>query len=80
MRGTMAFETDMPPVKAPTNLPALVKATFDKAKANGDVNFYPTQVAVLTPATSTPVSFILFLTPCLSRRKIKAGPAASRLM
>lgn len=49
---------DMSPVKAPSNLPDLVRSTFNKAKANGDVNFYPTQVAVLTTA-STPVSLPL---------------------
>lgn len=46
---------NMTPIKVPNNLPDLVRATFNKAKANGDVNFYPTQVAVLTTA-STPVS------------------------
>lgn len=44
----------MSPVKVPANLPELVRTAFNRAKANGDVNFYPTQVAVLTPA-STPV-------------------------
>lgn len=39
----------MSPVKVPANLPDLVRATFNKAKANGDVNFYPTQVALLNP-------------------------------
>ncbi|KAI1457215.1 HIT-like protein [Annulohypoxylon moriforme] len=36
---------------APPNLPALVKAAFNKAKANGDITYYPTQVAVLTPGS-----------------------------
>lgn len=45
----------MSPVKVPANLPDLVRASFHRAKANGDVNFYPTQVAVLSPA-STPAS------------------------
>lgn len=39
----------------PPNLPGLVKAAFNKARANGDVTYYPTQVAVLTP-NSIPVS------------------------
>lgn len=30
-------------------LPELVKSKFNNAKANGDINFYPTQVAVLKP-------------------------------
>lgn len=34
-------------IKVPANLPELVRAKFNTAKANGDVNFYPTQVAVL---------------------------------
>lgn len=37
----------MSAVKVPANLPELVRAKFNTAKANGDVNFYPTQVAVL---------------------------------
>lgn len=37
----------MSAVKVPANLPGLVRAKFNTAKANGDVNFYPTQVAVL---------------------------------
>lgn len=45
----------MSPVKVPANLPDLVRSTFNKAKANGDVNFYPTQVAILTPTASIPV-------------------------
>lgn len=43
-----------PAVKVPPNLPDLVRATFNKAKANGDVNFYPTQVTLLHLAL-TPV-------------------------
>lgn len=50
----------MSPVKVPANLPTLVKSTFDKAKANGDVNFYPTQVAILKPVASIPVRSLLF--------------------
>lgn len=37
----------MSAIKVPANLPELVRAKFNTAKANGDVNFYPTQVAVL---------------------------------
>ncbi|KAJ4391061.1 bifunctional AP-4-A phosphorylase/ADP sulfurylase [Gnomoniopsis smithogilvyi] len=64
---------EMSPVKVPANLPDLVRATFNKAKANGDVNFYPTQVAVLTPA-STP--FQLRFSPSLAN-KPKAPPSSS---
>ncbi|KAI6360606.1 hypothetical protein MCOR25_006691 [Pyricularia grisea] len=34
-------------IRAPNNLPELVRSTFARAKASGDVNFYPTQAAVL---------------------------------
>ncbi|KAK7999767.1 5 5 P-1 P-4-tetraphosphate phosphorylase 2 [Apiospora arundinis] len=36
-------------IKAPTNLPSLVKAAFEKARAAGDLTYYPTQVAILKP-------------------------------
>ena len=48
------MSTNMPPIKVPSNLPDLVKSTFARAKANGDLNYYPTQVAILTP-TPIPV-------------------------
>ncbi|KAK4447139.1 FIT family protein scs3 [Podospora aff. communis PSN243] len=37
----------MAPVKFPPNLTELVKTSFAKALASGDVNFYPTQVTLL---------------------------------
>ncbi|KAH6654543.1 5',5'''-P-1,P-4-tetraphosphate phosphorylase 2 [Truncatella angustata] len=37
----------MSPVRAPVNLPGLVKTAFAKAKASGDLTYYPTQVALL---------------------------------
>ncbi|KAI1104204.1 HIT-like protein [Jackrogersella minutella] len=37
----------------PQNLPALVKAAFNKARINGDVTYYPTQVAILSPGSIT---------------------------
>lgn len=40
--------------EAPAKLPQLVQSKFNNAKANGDINFYPTQVAVLKPG-SVPV-------------------------
>lgn len=73
-RGEMTAEQNrMSPVKVPANLPDLVRATFNKAKANGDVNFYPTQVALLTPPTaSTPVRLMSFFPhsalPCARQR------------
>lgn len=45
----------MPPIRAPVNLPELVKAAFSKARSNGDLTYYATQVTVLD-ANSTPVS------------------------
>ncbi|KAK0717715.1 HIT-like domain-containing protein [Lasiosphaeria miniovina] len=35
------------PLLAPKNLPELVRTAFNRARASGDVNFYPTQAAVL---------------------------------
>ncbi|CAN8106024.1 unnamed protein product [Discula destructiva] len=55
----------MSPVKVPPNLPDLVRTTFSKAKVNGDVNFYPTQVTVLWPAL-TP--FQLRFSPTLANK------------
>lgn len=37
----------MSAIKVPANLPELVRVKFNTAKATGDVNFYPTKVAVL---------------------------------
>lgn len=45
----------MSPIKAPVNLPELVKAAFNKARSNGELTYYATQVTVLN-ANSTPVS------------------------
>ncbi|KAI1212401.1 HIT-like protein [Annulohypoxylon truncatum] len=48
---------------APPNLPALVKAAFDKARVNGDVTYYPTQAAVLTAGS---IAFQLRYAPSLA--------------
>ncbi|KAF4459668.1 5 5 -P-1P-4-tetraphosphate phosphorylase 2 [Fusarium albosuccineum] len=37
----------MPRIKAPSNLPELVKSTFAKARSEGDLHYYPTQVTIL---------------------------------
>lgn len=34
-------------VKAPANLPGLVRATFAKARSDGELHYFPTQVAIL---------------------------------
>ncbi|KZL84819.1 atp adenylyltransferase [Colletotrichum incanum] len=55
----------MSPVKAPANLPELVKATFSKARSNGDLTYYATQVTVLN-ANSIP--FQLRFSPALANK------------
>ncbi len=40
--------------KTAPRLPELVRATFETARANGDLSFYPTQVALLS-VNSVPV-------------------------
>ncbi|KAI1354630.1 HIT-like domain-containing protein [Xylaria sp. FL0043] len=55
----------MPPVAAPSNLPTLVKDAFAKAHANGDLIYYPTQVAVLTVAS---LAFQLRYSPALAQK------------
>ncbi|KAK6221526.1 bifunctional AP-4-A phosphorylase/ADP sulfurylase [Pestalotiopsis sp. IQ-011] len=39
--------TDMSPLRAPANLPSLVKTAFTNAKATGDLSYFPTQAALL---------------------------------
>ncbi|KAI2469273.1 HIT-like protein [Annulohypoxylon bovei var. microspora] len=56
---------------APPNLPALVKAAFDKARVNGDVSYYPTQVAILTPG---PIAFQLRYAPSLALKPKATKP------
>ncbi|KAI0851070.1 HIT-like protein [Daldinia vernicosa] len=48
---------------APQNLPGLVKAAFDAARANGDLTYYPTQVTILTPNS---IPFQLRFSPALA--------------
>lgn len=42
-------------IKAPSALPDLVKSAFAKARSEGDLHYYPTQVTVLK-ANNIPVS------------------------
>lgn len=44
----------MAPAKVPANLPELVKTAFQRARASGDVHFFPTQVTLLN-VNSVPV-------------------------
>lgn len=62
----------MSAVKVPANLPEMVRAKFNTAKANGDVNFYPTQVAVLTLGS---VLFQLRFSPSLANKPKGPPPA-----
>ncbi|KAL1861581.1 hypothetical protein VTK73DRAFT_7041 [Phialemonium thermophilum] len=55
----------MPPVKPPGNLPDLVAAAFSRAKASGDLTYYPTQVTILQ-ANSIP--FQLRFSPSLANK------------
>ncbi|KAK3953405.1 ATP adenylyltransferase-domain-containing protein [Pseudoneurospora amorphoporcata] len=56
----------MPPrITAPANLPELVRAAFNKARASGHVNFYPTQVT-LVDVNSIP--FQLRFSPSLANK------------
>jgi hypothetical protein len=50
----------MPRLKAPSNLPELVKSTFTRARSEGDLHYFPTQVTVLN-VDSIPVSLSLVL-------------------
>ncbi|KAK1486775.1 inositol phospholipid synthesis protein Scs3p [Colletotrichum tamarilloi] len=61
----------MSPIKAPVNLPELVKAAFNKARSNGDLTYYATQVTVLN-ANSTP--FQLRFSPALANKPVAQKP------
>ncbi|GAB1319988.1 bifunctional AP-4-A phosphorylase/ADP sulfurylase [Madurella fahalii] len=55
----------MSPVKVPPNLPELVRTAFNRARASGDVNFYPTQVTILN-VNSVPIQ--LRFSPALANK------------
>ncbi|POS76543.1 ATP adenylyltransferase [Diaporthe helianthi] len=63
----------MSAVRVPGNLPELVRAKFNTAKANGDVNFYPTQVAVLKIGS---IPFQLRFSPSLANKPKGPPPPA----
>ncbi|KAI1335699.1 ATP adenylyltransferase-domain-containing protein [Xylariaceae sp. FL0016] len=65
---------DMPPLRAPPNLSALVKAAFTQARTNGDLTYYPTQVAVLKPGS---ISFQLRFSPALASKPRAPDPKSS---
>ncbi|KAK7914872.1 histidine triad-like protein [Apiospora marii] len=54
-------------IRAPAKLPSLVKAAFEKARAAGDLTYYPTQVAILKPGRSG-LAFQLRFSPALASK------------
>ncbi|ETS76127.1 hypothetical protein PFICI_11514 [Pestalotiopsis fici W106-1] len=62
----------MPPIRAPANLPSLVKTAFGQAKATGDLTYFPTQVALLKLNS---VQFQLRFSPALASKP--KGPPPS---
>ncbi|KAI0476864.1 HIT-like domain-containing protein [Xylaria cf. heliscus] len=61
----------MPPSFVPPNLPTLVKEAFVKAQANGDLIYYPTQVAILTVGS---LAFQLRYSPSLAQKPKPSKP------
>ncbi|KAM0498580.1 hypothetical protein ACHAP8_006203 [Fusarium lateritium] len=55
----------MPRIRAPSNLPELVKTTFTKARSEGDLHYFPTQVAVLNVDS---IPFQLRFSPSLANK------------
>jgi ATP adenylyltransferase len=68
----MAPTTDgMAPVKVPANLPELVRSAFNRARASGDVHFFPTEVTLVN-VHSVPVR--------LPPRNARMATRSSRVM
>ncbi|KAK8016561.1 ATP adenylyltransferase [Apiospora rasikravindrae] len=65
---------DMLGIKAPSNLPGLVKAAFEKARVAGDLTYYPTQVAILKPGKSG-IVFQLRFSPALASKPKPPPPS-----
>ncbi|AEO58211.1 histidine triad-like protein [Thermothelomyces thermophilus ATCC 42464] len=62
-------------VKVPANLPELVKAAFNRARASGDVHFFPTQVTLVNVNS---IPFQLRFSPALaSKPQVPQPPAPS---
>ncbi|SPJ73103.1 related to 5',5'''-P-1,P-4-tetraphosphate phosphorylase 2 [Fusarium torulosum] len=55
----------MPRIKAPSNLPELVKSTFTKARSEGDLHYFPTQVTILNVDS---IPFQLRFSPSLANK------------
>ncbi|CAF3475722.1 hypothetical protein QX201_010954 [Fusarium graminearum] len=55
----------MPRIRAPSSLPNLVKSTFARARSDGDLHYFPTQVAVLNVDS---IQFQLRFSPSLANK------------
>ncbi|SPQ22980.1 90a2fc61-dd08-4724-83cd-0ab5f10154e7 [Thermothielavioides terrestris] len=70
----MAPTTDgMAPVKVPANLPELVRSAFNRARASGDVHFFPTEVTLVNVHS---VPFQLRFSPALAEKPRAPQPPA----
>ncbi|KAK3302653.1 inositol phospholipid synthesis and fat-storage-inducing TM-domain-containing protein [Chaetomium strumarium] len=69
---TMIAPTDgMAPVRVPANLPELVRTAFNRARVNGDVHFFETQVTLVNVNS---VPFQLRFSPALANKPKEAHP------
>ncbi|KAK3295360.1 inositol phospholipid synthesis and fat-storage-inducing TM-domain-containing protein [Chaetomium fimeti] len=73
---------DMGSIKIPANLPELVRTAFNRARASGDVHFFPTQVTLVN-VNSVPVRlcpsntmFQLRFSPALANKPSAPQPPA----
>ncbi|PTD09235.1 hypothetical protein FCULG_00008790 [Fusarium culmorum] len=55
----------MPRIRTPSNLPDLIKSTFTRARSDGDLHYFPTQVAVLNLDS---IPFQLRFSPSLANK------------
>merc|ERR1712000_531718 len=67
-------ESEMPRLKAPAELPELVKAAFAHARRDGDLHYFPTQVTVFTTGT---IPFQLRYSPALANKPKGPPPSSS---
>ncbi|KAK4098958.1 hypothetical protein N658DRAFT_475918 [Parathielavia hyrcaniae] len=63
----------MAPVKVPANLPELVRGAFNRARASGDVHFFPTQVTLVNVNS---IPFQLRFSPALASKPRAPQPPA----
>ncbi|KAB5515498.1 ATP adenylyltransferase-domain-containing protein [Coniochaeta sp. 2T2.1] len=64
-------DSKMPGIQVPANLPALVKNAFNKARASGDLTYFPTQVTVLKVNS---IPFQLRFSPSLANKPDNKPP------